>query len=103
MASTTEAPRWYGRAATVTRGGVSLAVQAAAVQMGQGRGQREGRRVAPGRGRACVHQQSRSEALRYARAIGISMMIIIGGRWLATVITLLLLPLDRGATAPIVA
>jgi len=87
---------WYGTA--VTRGGVSLAVQTAAVwaRTGQGKECEGGQRLRVlgrrSRERACT----RSEALRYARAIGISTRIIIGGHWLATVITL---SFDRSATA----
>jgi hypothetical protein len=42
-----------------------------------------------------VHQK-RGASLHYARAIGISTRIIIGGRWPATVVTL---SFDRSATA----
>jgi len=64
-------------------------------RLGEGRAgsARVGRRSRRSRERACT----RSEALRYARAIGISTRItIIGGRWLATVVTL---SFGRSATA----
>ena len=62
-------------------------------RLGEGRAgsARVGRRSRRSRERACT----RSEALRYARAIGISTRITIGGRWRAAVVTL---SFDRGAT-----
>jgi hypothetical protein len=87
----------HGRSTTscgmaVTRGGVSGGADCGRSGEGRAGSARMGRCSCRSRERACT----RSEALRYARAIGISTRITIGGRWSPTVITL---SFDRSATA----